>query len=193
MAHCLFVPTSTDYGDAYIRSGWASRFLYDLARYKLIELVGYSANDLPVRYLLSVFEADRTRFPELNWRTLAVTPRPNCKKNSDSGRPDHAPLWRELAKLADFVEHPKQGRCECAQTILKYPMADTRAKSRKELGRLFRGCRDLRTVAVNKIIDPTWFKFFQDEGWRSADDCVFGVAERVSKDRRFNAGTHGHI
>ena len=50
-------------------------------------------------------------------------------------------------------------------------MADTRAKSRKELGRLFRGCRDLRTVAVNKIIDPTWFKFFQDEGWRSADDA----------------------
>ena len=34
---------------------------------------------------------------------------PNCKKNSDSGRPDHAPLWRELAKLADFVEHQNKG------------------------------------------------------------------------------------
>ena len=57
------VLTSADYGDAYMRSGWASRFLFDLARCKAIVLVGYSANDAPVRYFLNVLEADRARFP----------------------------------------------------------------------------------------------------------------------------------
>ena len=28
------VLTSADYGDAYMRSGWASRFLFDLARWQ---------------------------------------------------------------------------------------------------------------------------------------------------------------
>jgi SIR2-like domain len=37
------VLTSADYGDAYLRSGWAARFLYDLARTRTIVLVGYSA------------------------------------------------------------------------------------------------------------------------------------------------------
>ena len=41
------VLTSADYGDAYMRSGWASRFLFDLARCKTIALVGYSASDAP--------------------------------------------------------------------------------------------------------------------------------------------------
>ncbi len=39
------VLTSAEYGDAYMRSGWASRFLFDLARCKTIVLVGYSAGD----------------------------------------------------------------------------------------------------------------------------------------------------
>ena len=59
------VITSADYGDAYMRSGWASRFLFDLARCKVIVLVGYSATDAPVRYFLNVLEADRVRFPDL--------------------------------------------------------------------------------------------------------------------------------
>ena len=61
----LLVLMSADYGDAYMRSGWASRFLFDLARCKTIILIGYSANDAPVRYFLNVLEADRARFPDL--------------------------------------------------------------------------------------------------------------------------------
>ena len=41
------VLTSADYGDAYLRSGWAARFLYDLARTRTIVLVGYSASGAP--------------------------------------------------------------------------------------------------------------------------------------------------
>jgi len=60
------VVTSAEFGDAYIRSGWASRYVYDLARTQTIVLVGYSADDPPVRYLLETLEADRTRYPDLH-------------------------------------------------------------------------------------------------------------------------------
>lgn len=57
--------TSADYDDAYMRSGWVSRFFFDLCRCKTVVLVGYSANDAPVRYFLNVLEADRARFRDL--------------------------------------------------------------------------------------------------------------------------------
>ena len=154
------VLTSADYGDAYMRSGWASRFLFDLARCKAIVLVGYSANDAPVRYFLNVLEADRARFPdlkpvyafdayeharseaELSWGTLAVYPLPYCKINPDTGRHDHFPLWRDLAALADIVDHPKRSRQERARRILVRPVADADDDARRELGWLFGGRHD---------------------------------------------------
>ncbi|MCY3932080.1 MAG: SIR2 family protein [Acidobacteria bacterium] len=108
------VLTSTDYGDAYLRSGRASRFLFDLVRCKVIALLGYSASDAPFRYVLNVLEADRERFPDINqvyafdayehdkeevarrWETLAVKALPYCKINPKNGSADHSPLWRDL-------------------------------------------------------------------------------------------------
>ena len=121
---------SAEYGDAYMRSGWASRFLFDLARCKTIVLLGYSASDAPVRYCLNVLEADRVRFPDLkpvyafsayksdpeeatrSWGTLAVRPLPYCTINPDTGKHDHMPLWRDLERLAEIAERPRQFRQE---------------------------------------------------------------------------------
>ena len=194
------VLTSADYGDAYMRSGWASRFLFDLARCKAIVLVGYSANDAPVRYFLNVLEADRTRFPDLkpvyafdayecdeeeatcSWGTLAVEPLPYCKFNSDTGEPDHSPLWRDLAALAEVAERPKHSRRNRARTILKRPVRDASGDSRRELSWLFGGQRDLWSVALDALVDPGWFKVFQDEGLWSAEDSVWVISTWVSKD-----------
>ncbi len=59
------VLTSAEFGDAYLRSGWASRYIYDLVRAYTVVLVGYQADDPPMRYLLEVLEADRERYPDL--------------------------------------------------------------------------------------------------------------------------------
>ena len=101
--------TSADYGDAYMRSGWASRFFFDLVRCKTLVLVGYRAGDAPVRYLLNVLEADRNRFPDLRsvyafdginsdateadarWDSLAVFPISYRKKVEPKKR--HEVLW----------------------------------------------------------------------------------------------------
>ena len=53
------VLTSAEFGDAYLRSGWASRYVYDLVRTHTLILVGYQADDPPMRYLLEALEADQ--------------------------------------------------------------------------------------------------------------------------------------
>ncbi len=115
------VLTSADYGDAYLRSGWAARFLYDLARTRTIVLVGYSASDAPVRYILNILEADRERFPDLRriyvlsdnagldvsaaaaaWDAIAVEP--------VIFSVDFPAFWRDMGAFADLVEAPRQWR-----------------------------------------------------------------------------------
>ena len=193
------VMTSADYGDAYMRSGWASRFLFDLARCKTIVLVGYSASDAPVRYFLNVLEADRVRFPDLkpvyavdaygcdpeeatsSWGTLAVIPLP-YKMNSDTGKHAHSPLWRDLADLADVFERPNRSRQQRTRTILERPVAEATATSREELGWLFGGRDGRWTEALKAITDPKWFKVFEDEGLWSAKEATLVIAAWVKRD-----------
>ena len=59
------VLTSAEFGDAYLRSGWASRYVSDLVRVYNLVLVGYQADDPPMRYLMEALEADRERYPDL--------------------------------------------------------------------------------------------------------------------------------
>jgi NAD-dependent SIR2 family protein deacetylase len=58
--------TSAEFGEAYLRSGWAARYVYDLSRAYTLVLVGYAADDPPMCYLLEVLESDRGRFHDLN-------------------------------------------------------------------------------------------------------------------------------
>ena len=199
LEHTPLVITSADYGDAYMRSGWASRFLFDLARCKAIVLLGYSAHDAPVRYFLNVLEADRTRFPDLNpvyafsayetdpeiatrsWDMLAVMPLPYSKINPEDGGHNHYPLWRDLAALADIVDRPKRSRQERARAILERPAAGANANSRRELAWLFGGRRDLWSVVLDTVSDSEWFKVFQDEDLWVAEDAIWVTAAWVAR------------
>jgi hypothetical protein len=57
--------TSADFGDAYLRAGWASRYIEDRMRLGPLVLVGYRAEDAAMRLLLEALDADRDRFPDL--------------------------------------------------------------------------------------------------------------------------------
>lgn len=193
------VLTSADYGDAYMRSGWASRFLFDLARCKTIVLLGYSATDAPVRYFLNVLEADRARFPDLRpvyafdayeanpvdaekgWGTLAVTPLPYCKRNSITNSPDHSPLWRDLQHLADIIEHPKRSREERLKKILVGDSSALTDQQLRELSWLFTDCSDLWPIAVDTINDANWFRVFQNNELWSAQDASMVVSAWIGR------------
>lgn len=62
------VLTDQDFGEFYLRRRVVPDFIYDAARLYHLVLVGYSANDPPMRYLLNAVAADGTRFDDLKER-----------------------------------------------------------------------------------------------------------------------------
>ncbi|MBU1304438.1 MAG: SIR2 family protein [Alphaproteobacteria bacterium] len=68
--------TDQDFGDFYLRRHIITSFLYDAARIFRIVLVGYSANDSPVRYLLNAIAGDERHFDDLKTRYSFVGHRP---------------------------------------------------------------------------------------------------------------------
>jgi NAD-dependent SIR2 family protein deacetylase len=126
------VLTSAEFGDAYLRSGWASRYIYDLVRAYTVVLVGYQADDPPMRYLLEALEADRERYPDLQkvyafasceagneeltralWAAKAVDPILYQVNGSD-----HAALYASLREWRSYAEDPTAWRRERLRSIL---------------------------------------------------------------------------
>lgn len=61
-----------DFGEFYLRRRVVPDFIYDAARLFNLVLVGYSANDPPMRYLFNAVAADGTRFSDLKERFTFV-------------------------------------------------------------------------------------------------------------------------
>lgn len=180
------VLTSAEYGDAYMRAGWASRFLFDLARCKSIVLIGYRVGDAPVRYFLNVLEADRERFTDLRtvytlegvdelggdadarWSIVAVQPITYPREAPDLS--PHGVLWRDLEHLAEMLDRPKLRRREFAHEILSKPLDHATADDLARLDWLMRGKGDLWDIVIAQVEDPAWFKYFgQRELWQKTD------------------------
>lgn len=108
------IVSDQDFGEFYLRRRTVSDFIYDAARLFNLVLVGYSANDPPMRYLLNAIAADGNRFDDLkerftfigatapdpaaleDWRGRGITP-----IHYDAGN-NHADLLRVLQRWADL-------------------------------------------------------------------------------------------
>jgi hypothetical protein len=87
--------TSADFGDAYLRSGWASRYIEDRMRLGTLVLVGYGAEDAAMRLLLETLDADRDRFRDLH-DIYAI----------ERGTTESASLWKAKGiKPIEFAEY----------------------------------------------------------------------------------------
>ena len=106
-----YVISSADFGRAYLAEGWAARFVKQLRERYTIVLVGYSANDPPMRYLLEGLHSQEHinyKFPiytfacgtigeaEEEWRDTGVTPIIYDKVDSH-----HSGLWDSLSAWTD--------------------------------------------------------------------------------------------
>ncbi|UGY22920.1 SIR2 family protein [Bradyrhizobium septentrionale] len=89
------VLTSADFGDAYLRNGWASRYIEDRMRLGTLVLVGYRAEDAAMRLLLEALDADRDRFLDLG-RIYAM----------EKGSPGSASIWKAKGITAiEFADY----------------------------------------------------------------------------------------
>jgi len=108
------VLTSADFGDAYLRDGWASQYVEDRMRLNVLVLIGYSAEDAALRLLLETLDADRDRFRDLKdiyaidqasdgsasmWKSKGIKP------VEFLGYPD---LYASLAEWARYAMKPAE-------------------------------------------------------------------------------------
>jgi hypothetical protein len=117
--------TSADFGDAYLRDGWASQYVEDRMRLNTLVLVGYAAEDAALRLLLETLDADRDRFRDLK-DIYAVE-----KRSDDSASlwkakgikplefPDHDTIYDTLAEWANYVMDPAGYSRQRVEAILK--------------------------------------------------------------------------
>lgn len=129
------VLNSAEFGEAYLRSGWAARYVYDLARAATIVIVGYGADDPPMRYILEVLTADRERYTDLRpiYAFAPSAPTPDARERTravwdakgataityDSVRPDdHDALYGAIAEWAELSDNPAGWRRAEAERIL---------------------------------------------------------------------------
>jgi len=90
------VLTSADFGDAYLRDGWASQYIEDRMRLSTLVLVGYGAEDAALRLLLETLDADRERFRDLK-DIYAI------ERRTD----DSASMWKAKGiKPIEFADYP---------------------------------------------------------------------------------------
>lgn len=104
------IVTDQDFGEFYLRRRLVPDFIYDAARLFSLVLVGYSANDPPMRYLLNAVASDDVRFDDLkprfsfvgsgapvdleDWKGRGITPIPYDTAN------EHAALLHILKRWA---------------------------------------------------------------------------------------------
>jgi hypothetical protein len=109
--------TDQDFGEFYLRRRVVPDFIYDAARLFNLVLVGYSANDPPMRYLLNAVAADVTRFDDLkerfafvgtdnpnpigleDWKGRGITPIPYDAINGHSTLLDTLGRWAALSAI----------------------------------------------------------------------------------------------
>lgn len=114
-----FVISSSDFGRAYLADGWATRFVRDLLDQYTVVLLGYSANDPPVRYLLQglhtrkhggrrpIYAFDNGSHEEVRqrWQDSGVLPLAYTKTDEE-----HSALWNTLNVWAEQADDPSAWR-----------------------------------------------------------------------------------
>lgn len=110
-----YVLSSADFGRAYLSEGWATTFIRHLLQRYTVVLVGYQAEDPPIKYLLQGLNHDgrydRSRLYtfdrglpeeiETKWRDRGVTAIA-CS--------DYSALWKSMEAWADRADDPRKWR-----------------------------------------------------------------------------------
>jgi hypothetical protein len=171
-----FIVNDEDFGEFYMRRRVVPDFVYDAARLFHIVLVGYSANDPPMRYLLSAVAADGSRFEDFkerftfvgdvhppdpvrleDWRGRGITPIPY----SSAG--DHTQLLTTLDRWAGLSAHGTQDEVDKAlRRIVKTPRASTPDQHRDLFDHFIRRADPNERLRLTRIAsaagaEPAWF------------------------------------
>jgi hypothetical protein len=121
-----YVLSSADFGRAYLSEAWATNFIRNLLDRYTVVLVGYQAEDPPIKYLLQglnhdgqydrsrlfAFDIGRPEDVEAKWRDRGV---------SAIAYADHDHFWQTMAAWAERADNPRDWRASVIQTARRDP------------------------------------------------------------------------
>ncbi|GAB2197607.1 SIR2 family protein [Sessilibacter sp. MAH4] len=172
-SHHPYVLSSADFGRAYLSEAWATNFIRSLLERYTVVLVGYQAEDPPVKYLLQGLnhdgQSDRSNLYafdrgdpesiEAKWRDRGVTAIA-CES--------HKSLWETLEAWAVRADNLRQWRNSVIDLALKGPRA-LKPHERGQVVHLVKSIPGARLFAkTDPSPSPEWLCVF-DARCRLAD------------------------
>lgn len=170
-----YVLSSADFGRAYLSEGWATNFIRHLLERYTVVLVGYQAEDPPIKYLLQglnhdgkydrsklyAFDRGLPEEIEAKWRDRGATA---------IAYSDHSDLWETMESWADRADDPRRWR----SSIIAKCQQDPKGMVPHERGQI---AHVLRTVQGARLFSeatpvphPEWVCVL-DASVRSAKQC----------------------
>ncbi|MCE0722793.1 DUF4020 domain-containing protein [Legionella resiliens] len=154
------VLTDRDFGKAYLTEGWARRFLVSLFENYIVLFIGYSHNDIVMRYLARSLpdKSLGSRFAMIGndeekeyWHTLGIEPI-SFQKTSKS---DFSHLHLSLEKLSEFIHRPPSEWREIFWNLAESKPEHIDLEDRDHLLSM---CNDESKFRyfTQKAIDPDW-------------------------------------
>lgn len=182
------VLTEQDFGEFYLRRRVVPDFIYDAARLFNLVLVGYSANDPPMRYLLNAVAADGTRFEDLkerftfigmnrhdpvaleDWKARGITP---ISYNSNGA---HVALHNTLKRWSELSAINGNQRSLDAEIkrIVKNPRSSAPVDKRDLFDHLIRRSNSAERTRLSQLASTAG----ADIGWLSAIIQIGAEKER---------------
>ena len=150
-----YVLSSADFGRAYLSEGWATNFIRHLLERYTVVLVGYQADDPPIKYLLQGLnhdgQYDRSRLyafdlglpeeVEVKWRDRGVTA---------IAYSDHPVLWMSMEAWAERADDPRRWRA----SIIARGQQDPKDLSPNERGQVAHVLRTVQGARLFSEADP---------------------------------------
>ena len=171
-----YVLSSSDFGRAYLAEGWATSYIRQLLINYYVVMIGYSAEDPPVKYLLQgldsspshessklyVFDAGTIEEVKEKWMGRGVTP------IAYSWSREHHHLWETLRSWSQRKQNPPLWR----QSVISMAKVNPKDLTPHERGKVLHlvrhpvGMKEFADAEVSP--DPEWI-------------CVFDVRVRYGK------------
>lgn len=185
------IVSDQDFGEFYLRRRAVADFIYDAARLFHLVLVGYSANDPPMRYLLNAVAADGSRFDDLkerftfigmsapdpvameDWKGRGITPIPYDTADSHAALRHVLERWASLSAITGKRRVVDSEICR----IVKTPRVASTDADRDLFDHLFRRSNTNERMRHSALAS----KAKADVGWL---DAIAGVLAEPDRERR---------
>jgi hypothetical protein len=161
--------TDQDFGEFYLRRRIVPDFIYDAARLFHLVLIGYSANDPPMRYLLNAVAADVARFSDLkkrftflggpqpadavvleDWRGRGIIPIPYSEAN------DHDELRRTVSRWAALSAHgDRRPLDQTLRGIVRLPRRDSPESSADLFDHIIRRSDANERIRISRLVSES--------------------------------------